>query len=44
MLFLWPSSGYLLGVPRQEPGEIRFELTSQSRLDPVHTYHQFDPN
>ena len=44
MLFLWPSSGYLLGVPRQEPGEIRFELTSQARLDPVHTWHQFDPN
>src|SRR5580700_8789067 len=44
MLFLWPSAGYLLGVPRQEPGEIRFELTSQSRLDPVHTCHPFDPD
>jgi len=44
MPFHWPSSRYLLGVPRQKPGEIRLELTSQARLDPVHTCHQFDSN
>jgi hypothetical protein len=35
MPFHWPSSRYLLGVPRQKPGESRLELTSQTRLDPV---------